>query len=442
MITEDFGIGEGFKFIGDNFDLAPGQTSATYDCYFYFFTGTGWQKTKDFYDSVARKPDFEIEVSPDSTTADPHLPTSFEITVESLNGFNQPVTLSTVFDSHEISGTFANNVVTPPANDIVTTTLTVSVLSEEMTTHQIYITGISGSLSHTKSVSLLVPFMSVPYFSQGAVPWCGPTSIAMIMQFYGIEVHSWDVASGLRQGHSDVFGLWQYLQLNSYLSGYGLAAEVLGFGFVNEDSLKLMLQKGEPVALEVPSLQHIVVLTGYLSDNFYVNDPSGALLDAIFGGGTKVPYIEVPVPWNSLTSYLPWNSYAVGMIGSSSSPPTGILNLLGQDSHYWRTITVSHAKTNPWTDNLFIWQSGYTQDVLDTKGLTWHNDFQHPCWLDTEDYFVCHDPTHNGLMPLIFNPTDTVQSYKFKITFSKSSFETSIDFNINNVSPCGYSGSS
>jgi len=29
MITEDFGIGEGFKFISDNFDLAPGQTSAT-----------------------------------------------------------------------------------------------------------------------------------------------------------------------------------------------------------------------------------------------------------------------------------------------------------------------------------------------------------------------------------------------------------------------------
>lgn len=47
MITEDFGIGEGFKFISDNFDLAPGQTSATYDCYFYFFTGTGWQKTAD-----------------------------------------------------------------------------------------------------------------------------------------------------------------------------------------------------------------------------------------------------------------------------------------------------------------------------------------------------------------------------------------------------------
>lgn len=50
MITEDFGIGEGFKFISDNFELAPGQSLQTFDCYLYFFTGTGWQKTKDFYD--------------------------------------------------------------------------------------------------------------------------------------------------------------------------------------------------------------------------------------------------------------------------------------------------------------------------------------------------------------------------------------------------------
>lgn len=56
MITEDFGIGEGFKFTGDNFALPPGQSSETCDCYFYFFTGTGWQKTKAFYDSLSLPP--------------------------------------------------------------------------------------------------------------------------------------------------------------------------------------------------------------------------------------------------------------------------------------------------------------------------------------------------------------------------------------------------
>ena len=53
MVTEDFGIGEGFKFISDNFDLAPGQTSETYDCYYYFFMGTGWQETEGFSDSIS-----------------------------------------------------------------------------------------------------------------------------------------------------------------------------------------------------------------------------------------------------------------------------------------------------------------------------------------------------------------------------------------------------
>ena len=53
MISEDFGIGEGFKFISDSFTLAPGQSSATYNCYYYFFVGTGSQQTQDFYDLSA-----------------------------------------------------------------------------------------------------------------------------------------------------------------------------------------------------------------------------------------------------------------------------------------------------------------------------------------------------------------------------------------------------
>jgi len=36
-----------------NVTLDPGQTSQVFDQYLYFFTGTGWQKTKAFYDSMA-----------------------------------------------------------------------------------------------------------------------------------------------------------------------------------------------------------------------------------------------------------------------------------------------------------------------------------------------------------------------------------------------------
>jgi len=37
---------------GENITLHPEETSRTYNCYYYFFTGTGWQKTKAFYDAV------------------------------------------------------------------------------------------------------------------------------------------------------------------------------------------------------------------------------------------------------------------------------------------------------------------------------------------------------------------------------------------------------
>jgi len=58
IMSIDWGgaTGEGFRFTSDRFDLAPSHTSQTYDCYLYFFTGTGWQKIKDFYDSIYQPP--------------------------------------------------------------------------------------------------------------------------------------------------------------------------------------------------------------------------------------------------------------------------------------------------------------------------------------------------------------------------------------------------
>lgn len=42
--------------------LAPGETSSVYDCYYYFYEGTGWQKIKTLYDSITQPEHFDPQV--------------------------------------------------------------------------------------------------------------------------------------------------------------------------------------------------------------------------------------------------------------------------------------------------------------------------------------------------------------------------------------------
>jgi hypothetical protein len=66
VMSIDWGdsTGEGFRYTSDNFNLTPGQSSITYDCYLYFFTGVGWQKTKSFFDSLSGSPPLTTSISP------------------------------------------------------------------------------------------------------------------------------------------------------------------------------------------------------------------------------------------------------------------------------------------------------------------------------------------------------------------------------------------
>jgi hypothetical protein len=63
IMSIDWGIGEGFRFSSDNFDLEPGE-SVDYDCYLYFFTGTNWQVIKDFYDYTSPPHELAIQSLP------------------------------------------------------------------------------------------------------------------------------------------------------------------------------------------------------------------------------------------------------------------------------------------------------------------------------------------------------------------------------------------
>lgn len=63
IMSIDWGVGEGFRFSSESFNLSPGQSSETYDCYLYFFTGIGWQKTKDFYERALTA---TVDIDPDT----------------------------------------------------------------------------------------------------------------------------------------------------------------------------------------------------------------------------------------------------------------------------------------------------------------------------------------------------------------------------------------
>lgn len=374
---------------------------------------------------------FEVSVSPEQEVADPRSPTAFAVSVTSLNGFNQPVALNAVFSSHELSGTFEDPVVTPPANGIITTTLKVAVLSEEIITHQISITGTCGILSHTKSISLKVPYLSVPYFSQGDLRWCYPVSMAMIMGYFGVAVHPWDVAVALYLDHSaSGVGLTQSLVFQ-YLLQNGLNYDLTGL-VVSKQNLISMLAKNEPILLDLIGIQHAVVITGYRedTDSFFINDPSGYLVkDRIFPELTA-PFINVEVPWDSLEPFaVSLFNYAIGVnqgLTGKVSPSIGTLDIIGGDIS--RTVSFRHGSQFG-LPGIYIWSSGYVLPFSpQTAGLTWLSS-DHSSIVDPNDFFVLGTP-------IVINPTDEVRSYEVEIKFKSTSYETSTQISVNDLNPC------
>lgn len=273
MITEDFGIGEGFKFISDSFDLAPGQSSAVYDCYLYFFTGTGWQKTKDFYN-----------------------------------------TLGVILD--------------------------------------------------------------VPYENQDDTGWCGPTCLAMVLRYYGMNFHSWDYAED--QDLPEWGGLPTVDQLESYVHNKFTNLEVKKGIYEYTPSkadiftdIKSNITLGYPVILRIgtdppiPWAGHFIVTVGFTENGLFINDPSGALFGSYYLSYVDQPlsYSHVYVEWDNIKQFIvTWPLPTLLAIQGTPDPIDGTLYFssagAGDISFY--------NQEKPMTD--------YTSLDLD-KGLRWkHKD--------------------------------------------------------------------
>jgi hypothetical protein len=110
-------------------------------------------------------PDFSLSTSPTSQTVTQGVGTSYTETITPINGFTGSVTLSVSGLPTGASGTFSPNPATSTSTLSVTTASTTPTGSFPLT-----ITGVSGTLTHTSSATLVVNPAAAPDFSLSATP--------------------------------------------------------------------------------------------------------------------------------------------------------------------------------------------------------------------------------------------------------------------------------
>jgi len=132
----------------------------------YSLTITGASGTLTYTSTVALvvnpKPDFTLGVSPSSQLINPGGATSYSATISPIGGFTGQVTLSVSGLPTGANGSFGSN----PATTSSTLSVTTST-STPIGTYTLTITGVSGGLTHTTTVSLIV---ATPDFTLSASP--------------------------------------------------------------------------------------------------------------------------------------------------------------------------------------------------------------------------------------------------------------------------------
>jgi len=111
-------------------------------------------------------PDFSLSASPSSLTVQQGNSGSSTITATSIQGFNSPIELSVSGEPSGVTATLNPTSITPPADGSVNSTLTIQVdPSTAPGTYPLTVTGTSGSLTHTTTVTLQVTAPPPPQLS-------------------------------------------------------------------------------------------------------------------------------------------------------------------------------------------------------------------------------------------------------------------------------------
>lgn len=241
-------------------NVASNVPAAHYD---FQVTGTNGATTRTFDVSLAVQ-DFGLSSSPSFLIAAPGGSASSTTTVLSLAGFNTPVDLSCTGLPAGASCAFTPSTVTPPADDLITSDLTVNVGAVPEGTYPFTIDGAGGGLSHTFAMSLFVT--TAQDFSTSCVPTTvngnrggGPTttcSVTSINSFNGPVNLS---CSGLPAGVTCNFNPAQVTPPPNGISNSTLTVNIgssvlLGSYTFQVDGTDGALNRSAPISLNVTAL--------------------------------------------------------------------------------------------------------------------------------------------------------------------------------------------
>jgi hypothetical protein len=136
-----------------NTGLTP---STTYYYRVYAYNSVGNSGYSNIASATTMGPDYSISVSPNSLTIQQGGSASLTITVTSFNGFNSVVNLVVSGCPTGATCTLSPTSVTPPSGSSATSTLSINAGSAAVNTYALTVTGTSGSLTHSATVSLAI----------------------------------------------------------------------------------------------------------------------------------------------------------------------------------------------------------------------------------------------------------------------------------------------
>ena len=141
--------------------------------------------------------------------------------------------------------------------------------------------------------------LSVPYRYQDQTMWCGQSSLAMILGYYGVAIHGWNIAADLHRpkmlgvtlGDLEAYVDKHYPQLETRIGNYEDQTDQIFY------DIKSDLTVGYPVILNLYGWpKHYVVVVGFNETGLFLNDPSGG---------------SVLSEWNITDNYDPFHPFHI-----------------------------------------------------------------------------------------------------------------------------------
>jgi peptidoglycan/xylan/chitin deacetylase (PgdA/CDA1 family) len=183
--------------------------------------------------------------------------------------------------------------------------------------------------SFTRTVSIKLP---VPYYNQSGTKWCGPTSLAMLLKYYDIRRQPWQIADSLDYGPGEYFtGLNVFQDVDQIMNEVGVSylydwaiSQIAGIPFwpgisTLDDFLIARITAGHPVMLASTEIEHAFLVVGFNDDYVYINDPSGACLEALgIDAHSKLKDLAgYPVTWDYFHSKLLGSTWGIPIFESA-----------------------------------------------------------------------------------------------------------------------------